>query len=393
MNYFLLHLWELGGNYFDYFYFQENCSYHLLSLLEVADPNLQLTDHFLFHVIPADTIKVLTKYPELISDRVYRPSLLSQMNDKRLRMTQKQENLFYMLAEDPSSIEKTDYSNLSVPEKALVLDAYLDYAQYKTVQKEKTTTAIDKTTRKILLERSRLNYQSNDPHKAIQFSSPPELGHGSARIRLGFGSHDSELFQEISLRPGHHDLLAKDIGYSKDSQILFLDFTARYYNDKKEAKLDNLKIIDIISLTPYDPLFQKLSWKLSLGVDTIKDIECGLCNSYKANYGLGLAYKPSYFSPILFYALADIEAELSSYLDAYYRAGGGGTLGGLLDITENWRVQILGNVLKFPLGHQSHYYKASFNQRYAFTQNLDIRLELSKLKNKEEWLVSVNYYF
>ncbi|MBI3994603.1 MAG: DUF4105 domain-containing protein, partial [Nitrospirae bacterium] len=47
INYFLLHLWELGGNYFDYYYFQENCSYHILSLLEVANPDLHLTDQFI----------------------------------------------------------------------------------------------------------------------------------------------------------------------------------------------------------------------------------------------------------------------------------------------------------------------------------------------------------
>jgi len=39
----LKHLWELWLVYFDYFFFDENCSYHLLSLLEVARPGLRLT--------------------------------------------------------------------------------------------------------------------------------------------------------------------------------------------------------------------------------------------------------------------------------------------------------------------------------------------------------------
>jgi hypothetical protein len=34
----LMHAWELGNASFDYFFFKENCSYHLLSLLEYADP-------------------------------------------------------------------------------------------------------------------------------------------------------------------------------------------------------------------------------------------------------------------------------------------------------------------------------------------------------------------
>jgi hypothetical protein len=40
----LMHTWELGNTYFDYYFLTENCSYHLLSLIEIADPDLHLTD-------------------------------------------------------------------------------------------------------------------------------------------------------------------------------------------------------------------------------------------------------------------------------------------------------------------------------------------------------------
>src|SRR5207249_5818169 len=141
-----------------------------------------------------------------------------------------------------------------------------------------------------LLERSKLDFRRDDPSETTRFSDPPELGHGSARVKLGVGGNENELFEEISIRPGYHDLLAKDTGYSKNSQILFLDITTRYYNESGKFKLDNLKLIDIISLTPYDPLYKKISWKLSVGSDTIRDLDCGYCNSFKTNYGIGLSY-------------------------------------------------------------------------------------------------------
>jgi len=393
INYFLLHLWELGGNYFDYYYFQENCSYHILSLLEIADPDLHLTDRFLFHVIPADTVKALTRYDSLIAKEVYRPSLLSQMNDKRLRMSENRKKIFYALVTDPAWIEKEDYLGLNVPEKALILDAYLDYAQFRNMQKERSAAAIDKTTRSILLERSKLDYRRDDPPEATHFSTPPELGHGSARIRFGVGRNKNELFEEMSLRPAYHDLLANDTGYGKDSQILFLDLTARRYNDSQKTKLDSFKLIDIVSLTPYDPLFQKKSWRLSIGSDTIRDLDCGYCNSAKVDYGIGMAYTPAFFSPVLLYVLAEFEAELSRRLDRDYRLGGGGTIGTLMDVTKNWRIQAAGDYLSFPLGNESHYYKASVNQRYSITQNLDLRAEWSTLNSRQERILAVNYYF
>jgi hypothetical protein len=42
----LKHAWELGPIYFDYYFFDENCSYYLLELLETARPDLQLTRDF-----------------------------------------------------------------------------------------------------------------------------------------------------------------------------------------------------------------------------------------------------------------------------------------------------------------------------------------------------------
>jgi len=393
MNYLLLHLWELGGNYFDYFYFQENCSYQILPLLEVANPDLHLTDEFLFAVIPADTVKVLTLYPGLISKRFYRPSLLSQMKHKELQMTPEQKRILYHLAKDPSWIEKEPYLKLSVSEKALILDAYLDYAQYQNMRRERSAGVIDPTTRKILLERSNLDFRRNDSFETTRFSSPPELGHGSARVKLGIGGNESELFEEISFRPAYHDLLAKETGYGKDSQILFLDITARYYNESRKARLDSLKLIDIISLTPYDSLFKKLSWKLSVGLDTIRDLNCGYCNSFKTNYGIGLTYEPDFFSPIVFYSLINLELELSGHFDDDYRLGGGGTAGTLIDITKNWRIQVAGDYLSFPLGNESHYYKVLVNQRYSISQNVDVRLEWNLLNSQNEWLSAINYYF
>ena len=40
------HAWETGATWFDYFFFRENCSYHLLSLLELAEPSLHLRSRF-----------------------------------------------------------------------------------------------------------------------------------------------------------------------------------------------------------------------------------------------------------------------------------------------------------------------------------------------------------
>jgi hypothetical protein len=50
-----LHLWELRDVYSDYFFFDENCSYNLLYLIEAARPDLELTGPRPLWVMPIDT--------------------------------------------------------------------------------------------------------------------------------------------------------------------------------------------------------------------------------------------------------------------------------------------------------------------------------------------------
>ena len=45
------HIWELDRITIDYYYFKENCSYHLLSLIEVAKPEIDLLNNFFWQVV------------------------------------------------------------------------------------------------------------------------------------------------------------------------------------------------------------------------------------------------------------------------------------------------------------------------------------------------------
>ena len=242
----LLHLWELGGTFFQYYYFQENCSYHILSLLEVANPDLHLREQFFFSVIPADTVKALIPEEGLVKKVVYRPAVLSQMNQKRAQMSEEEKRVLAAVVTDPELIEKVAFQARPVESQALILDAYLDYLQYKSMQ-AKSGGGPAGLSRSVLLARSRLNHV-RESGPAATFSTPPHLGHGADRLRIGLGHNEHELFQEIAYRPAYHDLLAKDIGYARDSEIIFLDFRFRYYDETDRFTLDRAELLGITSL-------------------------------------------------------------------------------------------------------------------------------------------------
>ncbi len=388
----LLHLWELGGTFFEYYYFQENCSYHILSLLEVADPSLHLRDAFFFSVIPTDTVKVLAEQKGLVKKVVYRPAVLNKMNHKRVRMSGEERTLFRGIIRDPDLIESQEFTSRPVESRARILDGYLDYLQYKGMQDNEMENGSVRIPRSVLLARSRLNHQSPE-EEPIRFSSRPDWGHGTDRLRFGVGHNDDEPFQEISYRPAYHDLLANATGYDKDSEIRVLDFNFRYYNESDRLKVDRATILAITSLTPIDPLFPKPSWRMSVGVDSLRDLECNQCNSFRGNFGVGVSFRPRFFSPFLFYAFADADSDFSSRLDDGYRIGGALEAGAYVDLTENWKVQVAGGYKNYFLGEEKNLFTATFAQRYSLSQNLDVRLEYNRHDENDEGILSVNFYF
>ncbi len=393
VDYLLRHLWELGGTHFDYYYFQENCSYHMLTILEAANPELELSDDFLFSVQPADTIKILAEQKGLINKVTYRPAILSRMEHKIEQMNPKEKDILYDLVEESEALKEDSYQQLTTPQKALVLDAYLDYLEYEGLGQEDFDPKKPlRIPHAILLERSRLKYKRQDT-EITQFSAPPETAHGTDRARLGIGINNDELFQEIGYRPTLHDLLARDAGYKSDSQFMFLDFIGRYYYESKRFRLDRLRFLDIVSLTPFEPIFKKPSWKLNLGFDTLRDFNCNYCNSFKGNGGFGYSYKPGHTSPYILFVMAELEAETSGHLKENHRFGGGVSGGLFVDFGEDWRLQLGAQYKRFPLGNDSEYIRYDSKLRYSPHKDVDLRLEYQKFDDKDQGLFSVNIYF
>ncbi|HAU15905.1 MAG TPA: hypothetical protein DCS92_19455, partial [Gammaproteobacteria bacterium] len=72
------HLWELRDVIFDYYFFDENCSYRLLELLEVARPGTSLRDEFGARAIPIDTVRAVID-GGFVASVTYRPSVATQL--------------------------------------------------------------------------------------------------------------------------------------------------------------------------------------------------------------------------------------------------------------------------------------------------------------------------
>ena len=388
----LQHAWELGNAYFDYFFFKENCSYHLLSLLEIADPNLHLTDQFVFWTVPADTVKLVTRQTGLVETVTYRPSRSTQIRRKRESLSGDEQRLLLRIIADPATAGAEEFTQLPLQRRALILDVASDYLLYRSATDATHAASYKEKTRNVLTARSGLKVISEE-FAVRPFAQRPELGHLTSRAGVGAGWRQDEWFEELSLRAGYHDLLDPEIGYTPGAQIELLALSLRHYEKRDQVRLERATLVNIVSLSPADALFQTPSWKLNVGYDTVNRPGCRYCGNANLNVGIGPAIETHWIRREVFFAFAEVDANYSHAFERNHRIGGGGTVGALVDLTERWRVLISGTYLGFPLGENSDELRASVQQRYTLRKDLALRLEFNHREHDNEAVLSVQVYF
>ena len=389
----LMHAWEMGNASFDYFFFKENCSYHLLALLEYADPGLRLTDQFLFWTVPADTVRLITKQPGLVGDIAYRPSRGTLIRRKREYLSPPEQALVRRLVGDVSLVRSSDeLKALPINRQAFVLDVVSDYLRYKGESDKSEQSPYREQNRTVLAARSSLRIPSED--LVIRpFAKQPEIGHSTSRASLGGGWRNNDTFEELTVRVGYHDLLDPEPGYTPGAQIEVGSVSLRHYNRADQTRVERATVLNILSLSPIDSLFMAPSWKVNLGMQTIRYGGCQLCSNWNFNTGVGASAETNLLRREVYFAFAEADANYSQAFDENHRIGGGGTAGMLADLTERWRILLSTSYLRYALGDKSDDFRWSVGQRYTLAQNWALRLEYNHRDHDNDVLFTVQAFF
>jgi hypothetical protein len=265
------HLWELGNTWFDYWYLDENCSYHVLTALEAAAPRLALTEHVgRFVVVPADTVKALVRNPGLVRELHYRPSVLTQFRARLAPLSPAGLDAVEALAADPDA----PLPEALGPERALVLDAALDHLdlwKFKALVLGKDPKAARERQR-LLERRAALGVPSAPLAIPPPTARAPHLGHGSLRLGLGGGaSREDGPLALLDLRLALHDLGDPPEGYPEVAHLEFLPLRLRLAPREGKVQLDEGWLVRIVSLNDVTRFDTRPSWHVRAGAETIRD--------------------------------------------------------------------------------------------------------------------------
>lgn len=374
----VLHIWELQGVASEYYFFDENCSFMLLFLLESARPELRLTneywDRWGFWVIPADTIATLRR-AGLIDSVKYRPSQATRISHRAGLLSDSASEKALDVALQRLPAADAARFDATAEERRQVLDLAAEFVQYRYSRKELTQEEFQTQFRTILTVRSGLG--AGDPAAAaVPVPPQPEEGHLPAKLTAGIGMRRDQPFMEFAWQPAYHSLLDPDAGYTSGAQINFFSATGRYYPDRHQLRLESFHPVDIISLAPRDRFFQPFSWKVTGGLDR-KTFANGDDRLFlRLNTGGGFAWNLSRVSTDIGYIMAEADLNLSDRLDRKAALGGGGTAGLLANITERWKAHLSATGLFYGI-EESQYYRVALDQQLAFSRTAGVLLRAS----------------
>lgn len=382
-----LHLWELRDIYSYYYFFDENCSYNLLFLLESARPSLHLTEKFNLWVIPVDTIRAVLD-SGLVQDVVYRPAMATRIHYIASLLDRGEQKIASKIArgklnpeEIPEEYKKTDILNLAVE--------VIQYRYNKGLIKRDDYL---KLFLGILRERSKLGNTKGGDYK-IPTPVRPEEGHFSNRVSFGIRNKKNDTFMELSYRPAYHTLLDPDEGFTEGSEIVFLNTSVRWDFDGK-VNLDRLDIIDIVSLSPRDMFFNPLSWKITTGF-LMKNYYKGEQLVYQLNPGFGFSYRNRIMG--LWYILGGVDLELGGEYKDNYALGTGIESGIIKKLTEFWKIGLSTGALFYGMRERFEEYKISAVQTFRLSQNNSINLFFTWVETfhigETDVKINWNYYF
>ncbi|WP_028624284.1 Lnb N-terminal periplasmic domain-containing protein [Pseudomonas sp. Ant30-3] len=379
------HVWELKQIQFDYFFFDENCSYRLLELLQVARPGLRLTEQFPLTAIPTDTVKAV-KEAGLVESIQYRPSRERELLSRAEPLDPEEQQWVLKVSADQKQLQEPAFKAQPRDRQALIIDAAYRLERYRANGQERDANRAQRS-----FELLRAINENPAPELDIPQPGLPEDGHESRTWQAGIGTRGDQAFGEYGLRMAYHDLNDNTESFPLGAQIEILQMKLRQY-EGNNWQLQQLDLATIRSLTPRNELLQPLSWQVTGGLERVPGKHDDETLVSHVNGGAGGTWQLS--EDMLGFALGTVRVEHNNDFAEFISPAAGFNSGVLWhNPLGNFSLEAKGDF--FTNGEVRR--SVSLNQQWELSRNLGLRLsaqrEFSHLASPEnEVMLEVKWY-
>lgn len=385
------HAWEIRGRNFDYYFFDENCAYRLLALIDIARPGTDLVGEVSTHAIPSDTVRWIVD-KDLVASIHYRPSAATAVSYSLEQLSDDQRTLAAAIAYGYVQVDGPELAQLEPEQRAPVLDATYDYLRYQSEADAWPREFAAPLSHQLLVARSQIEPSGTPP-------VPPEpdvrddQGHNTFRLSLSGGRWDDRNFGQLTLRPAYHDLLDPPEGYRPGAELEFLRLDLRYYTDHDEVQVEHITGVEIRSLSPRNQFFSPLSWQVGFGGRRTDTESARVLTPYLEG-GAGGSW--SLDSSLQAFAMATADLEIDDDLRHGYDAAPGADLG-LMHQSPGFSVLTGIKSKAWIVGSQHRQDQAYLNGSLHFGRSLSLFADFTREHHYDRyrnlWHVGLHAYF
>jgi hypothetical protein len=266
------HLWELGQTSFDYYFLTKNCSYQLLTFLEILNEEWDFSKKAAnFFVIPGETLKIINEVPGLIVDVSFRPSSRRVFESSYKNLIENEKNEFQKIIENknPRSI----HDSFDPISKVKIIDTAIDYWDFReasAILREESWAMELKQS--FLLARSKINFVSPELKQSIPQYENPLNSHDPSLIgaSFGYGSFDHNIL-DVHFRSAFHNKIDSLVGSPSFTTLDVFSLKGRYSIGLRKISLINFSLVNVESLAPARSYHFPLSWNMKIGAERITD--------------------------------------------------------------------------------------------------------------------------
>ena len=394
---FVNHIWETKETEFDYFFFDENCSYRLLALLDAASDRINVAKDFSLKAMPIDTIRSL-----IDSDRVdsveYRASSGVMLNQQQEQLTAVQKEWAKKIVENTDYLSDIKFNQFSEFERAQILEVAISYLRYLVVKKKQHSPKNRKKSIALLSARSKIPLQDVF-QPIIEPIIRDDEGHLTHRAMVAVGQQNKREFIDLQMRIAYHELMDLPDGFIRGGQIEMGALTLRGINksrtsdstatesDDVSLQLQRFSVINILSLGSRDYFQQPISWRVNAGLDRFildgSDLFAHLDVGGGYSYDLGFKRGRGTESAVDWgqvYGLLETRLKASGQFENDYQLSAGAQVGWLYQGSQ-WQMNTYGSWLPSVLGDDFDYQDVVISVGSKLERNFQLRLE-----GKKQWL-------
>jgi hypothetical protein len=374
------HIWEINHTFSWYYFFDENCSYNMLWLIEAAREGIDLRKYFVYQVIPPETVHaVITE--GIVKEQKYRPSKRSRLLAYEKALEERSlERVLAVTDQGGDPMQVVIDKNVTLQQKRFILEAASEMTEYRYIENDINKSTYTAQFHTILSARSKLGKGDT-----LDIPEPdnPMAGHQAIRTTFQSGWREGRPIHFVGFRPAYHSIKDSDVGYLRGTQIEFMSFLGSYSDDAFDV--EDATVISIVSIAQRSAFFTPFSWRMKAGWDR-KSMEDSCDPVVTIGAGQSWGNERAYW-----YVMADPFVYAKSSIES----GIGTSVGGVWYQYRDWKMNLEATQRWYDTGEAQS--RVELSEHWRLSPNMALLLEYEYLdrsvEEQETVKISFDYFF